>query len=559
MPKQKESKELNTSIKDFVTIMDKQIGKLKSDDPKSALKETTSKDNKGNMTKDVNDSHKPKTQKTPKTPKQQINDTTQSDNTQKSTTCKRSASQISPIEDKPGKKQKEKPTTTQPDTITKTTDIQQEEASITQRADKIRDISTEQEHHNQTGPYLEHGYDNTNPILQELLTTLRDIQKSIVDLDGKLDRELNTREKEHTELNEKLTTQQIKIKSLETANKELKEENKIIQNNLLNMQKELLRLKVDFIGIPESPYETPDQLRNKILEAMLPTCDGPTEEIRWQTCKNIPISDCHRIGSYSKTKKRAVRVTYMLMQHKLCLLSRKNALNPGIYVDEAYPEQIQKRRMSLRPILKLAKSKPEYKGKCKLEYDKLIIKGIHYTVNTLNKLPIDLAPYKTAQISSSTSTIFHGQHSPLSNFHYSPFTINGQEFQTAEKYIQYQKASYFNDVETAEKILISKDPFESKTLSRNIVNYDNEAWKHNAKSICYPGIQAKFEQNPLLAKFLIATKPTTLAESCYDRLWGTGMALQDKNALNESHWANIGILGSILMDLRDNILPSKMD
>ena len=292
---------------------------------------------------------------------------------------------------------------------------------------------------------------------------------------------------------------------------------------------------------------------------MLPTCDGPNEEMKWQTCKNIPITDCHRIGTYSKTKKRAVRVTFMLMQHKLCLLSHKNALNPGIYVDEAYPECIQKRRMSLRPILKLAKSKPEYKGKCKLDYDSLIIKGIKYTVDSLSRLPTDLAPYKTAQMNSGTSTIFHGQHSPLSNFHYSPFTINGQEFQTAEKYIQYQKACYFNDVETAEKILISKDPFESKTLSRNIVNYNNESWKHIAKSTCYPGIQAKFEQNPLLAKFLIATKPMTLAESCYDKLWGTGMALHDKNALNESHWANIGLLGSILMDLRDNILPSKMD
>ena len=107
----------------------------------------------------------------------------------------------------------------------------------------------------------------------------------------------------------------------------------------------------------------------------------------------------------------------MLMQHKLCLLSRKNALNPGIYVDEAYPESIQKWRMSLRPILKLAKSKPEYKGKCKLDYDSLIIKGIKYTVDSLSRLPPDLAPYKTAQINSSTSTIFHGQHSPLSNFH----------------------------------------------------------------------------------------------------------------------------------------------
>ena len=246
------------------------------------------------------------------------------------------------------------------------------------------------------------------------------------------------------------------------------------------------------------------------------------------------------------------------MKHKLCLLNCKNTLNPGIYVDEAYPEIVQKWRMTLQPILKLAKSKTEYKGKCKLDYDSLIIKGTRYTVESLSRLPTDLAPYKTAQINSNTCTIFHGQHSPLSNFHYSPFTIDDQEFQTAEKYIQYQKACYFNNQETAEKILTSKDPFESKTLGRNIANYNNESWKHIAKSACYPGICAKFEQNPLLAKFLIATKPMTLAKSCYDKLWGTGMALHDKNALNKSYWAKTGLLGTILTDLRDNILPTIM-
>ena len=51
----------------------------------------------------------------------------------------------------------------------------------------------------------------------------------------------------------------------------------------------------------------------------------------------------------------------------------------------------------------------------------------------------------------------------------------------------------------------------------------------------------------------------TLAESCYDKLWGTGLALNDKNALNESYWANTRLLGTILMDLRDNILPTNMD
>ena len=144
--------------------------------------------------------------------------------------------------------------------------------------------------------------------------------------------------------------------------------------------------------------------------------------------------------------------------------------------------------MALRPILKLANYKTEYRGKCKLKNDCLIVKGTKYTIETLNKLPTELAPYKSAQINSDTCTVFHGQHSPLSNFHLSPFTIDGQEYQTAEKYIQYQKARHFNDQETAEKILISKNPFEAKTLSRNIQNYDKESWKHTAKSACYPGI-----------------------------------------------------------------------
>ena len=125
-----------------------------------------------------------------------------------------------------------------------------------------------------------HGHD-TNPILQDLLEELRDIKNSILSVDAKLDHELNTRVKDHKELADIVTSQQTKLKSLDTANKELQEQNRLLQNNLLNAQKDLLRLKVDFIGISESPYETPEQLRNKIAEAMLPTCDGSNKDIKW--------------------------------------------------------------------------------------------------------------------------------------------------------------------------------------------------------------------------------------------------------------------------------------
>ena len=77
-----------------------------------------------------------------------------------------------------------------------------------------------------------------------------------------------------------------------------------------------------------------------------------------------------------------------------------------------------------------------------------------------------------------------------------------------------------------------------------------------AKDICFPGIRAKFMQNPLLLKFLQSTTPLTLAESSYDKLCGTGISLYDTNALKQTHWANQGILGEILSRIRkENKLP----
>ena len=46
-----------------------------------------------------------------------------------------------------------------------------------------------------------------------------------------------------------------------------------------------------------------------------------------------------------------------------------------------------------------------------------------------------------------------------------------------------------------------------------------------------------------------------LAESTYDKLWGTGLSLYDPNALNQTYWANQGILGEILSQIRKDNAP----
>ena len=114
----------NTSIKDFVTIIDKQIVKLKDTDPPQEPKEISSK---STTPKDATESNKVKTPKTipkqthnktvksketiqnikVKTPRQHNNNNTEHDDKHKGVSTKRNASVQSPLESNPRKKQKD--------------------------------------------------------------------------------------------------------------------------------------------------------------------------------------------------------------------------------------------------------------------------------------------------------------------------------------------------------------------------------------------------------------------------------------------------------------------
>ena len=94
--------------------------------------------------------------------------------------------------------------------------------------------------------------------------------------------------------------------------------------------------------------------------------------------------------------------------------------------------------------------------------DRLIVNGTTYTVFNLHQLPTDLAPYKAAQKVNDTTIGFSGELSPWSNFHRSPFELNGQNFNTAEHWIQYVKSNLFGDTTTTELIMNSENALDAK-------------------------------------------------------------------------------------------------
>ena len=98
---------------------------------------------------------------------------------------------------------------------------------------------------------------------------------------------------------------------------------------------------------------------------------------------------------------------------------------------------------------------PSLKDKSKMEDDYLVINGTRYGIDEINKLPEEIAAYKSAQKTDDRTLAFHREFSPFSNFHPCHFTINQQSFHSMEQFLQYQKALMFGDSVTAYEILMT--------------------------------------------------------------------------------------------------------
>ena len=250
-----------------------------------------------------------------------------------------------------------------------------------------------------------------------------------------------------------------------------------------------------------------------------------------------------------------ISVMFAKYDDKENVMKNKRNLPGGVYINDEYPVEIKKNRDKLRTVLRLAQGLPQYRDKCKLSGDRLIINGITYTVEEMNKLPHDLAPYLAVQKENAECIVFHGELSPWSNFHRSLFVVNGQQYHSAEQWIQFQKAMLFGDSNIANQILRSSTPRECKRLSHYIHGVDQAKWKSEGFDLCLDGIRAKFSQNRDLYAMLKTTEPKVLVEASNDKVWGTDISLRDSQAPNTNKWSGKGWLSNMLTIIRDEYQP----
>jgi ribA/ribD-fused uncharacterized protein len=153
---------------------------------------------------------------------------------------------------------------------------------------------------------------------------------------------------------------------------------------------------------------------------------------------------------------------------------------------------------------------------------------------------------------------FYKIKSPFSQWYKSNFKVDEITFNCAEQYMMYKKAMLFDDVETANKILKTKNQREQKQLGRMVRNFNQAVWDKNCKDIVYKANWEKFTQNKELKKILLETKGTILVEaSPNDTIWGIGLSIENPDRFDKSKWKGKNWLGEILTDVREKLDKDK--
>ena len=360
-------------------------------------------------------------------------------------------------------------------------------------------------------------------------------------------KELEDCKKELAEMKIEMNDLKTQVNILECDKVELQVQCRLLSESHLKAETHRREQNLVFEGVQETYGEDTQMLHNKIVRVlnhmMIFAGNGAT----------VPIARVHRVGPFVKGKNWPIVCHFARYYDMQLLLKNRTQLPDGVFVHEDYPPEIEDRRHVLRPIFNKARKSSEYKGKCRLMQDKLILDGKAFTVNNLKDLPKSLHPRTAAEKCNQEALVFFTQGSPFSNFYLAPFVIDYTRYVNNEQYIQAKKAELFNDDDSHSKIMQTSNPYAIKTIGSRVRNFIKQKWEQHARKIAMDACTAKFAQNPDLLEILLSTDNKDIGEASTDPFRGIGKSLNDDNVLDQSLWTGDNVLGHVLMTVRKNL------
>ncbi|WP_284123952.1 NADAR family protein [Parerythrobacter aestuarii] len=147
----------------------------------------------------------------------------------------------------------------------------------------------------------------------------------------------------------------------------------------------------------------------------------------------------------------------------------------------------------------------------------------------------------------------------FSQWHPTPFEVEGVAYNCAEQYMMAAKASLFGAEAIYSQIMGSDDPALHKRLGAQVKSFDSATWSRWRYHIVHTASIAKFSQNAGARRRLRNTAPSMLVEANpRDWVWGNGLAADDPATHDPNQWRGTNFLGRILTLVRDNLSEEEM-
>ena len=232
----------------------------------------------------------------------------------------------------------------------------------------------------------------------------------------------------------------------------LRAEMKGVQTKLNKLEDRSLECNFILHGIDEESTDDQEGRIEKVYKAITINRHCPSE--RLQVARKVEIVRTRRLGKAEPNRTRPLCVKFSSKYNAEQIFSNHFSKDQGMYVDKKWSYETEKDRRLPRPILKVAKGLKEYKCKCRLEGNQLVIDGKRYSKDNLDQLPRSLDIMKV----TTKSLGFFGELCPLSNFYPSPFIFNGINYHSSEQLIQHVKSKFCGDRQTERNILAAKPP-----------------------------------------------------------------------------------------------------
>ena len=389
----------------------------------------------------------------------------------------------------------------------------------------------------ETSQRIEYLTNATNSINQRISDLCNEVKTSVDAANAKADRALQLIET-YADQNAKLTSE---VAYLSDALKFVLSEQQRHETHILKNESYSRRENLVFRGFPPNDREPCDVKVRRVLSTTMGI----------EGADAMPFSRCH----YLKDR-REIIVRFERSTDRTYVWSKRFApKNSSFYVSEDFPHAIEAQRRQLYPILKAAKTIPQYQKKITVRENRLIVEDKSYHCDNLHKLPANLDPRKLAEKSSATVCVFGGSTSryhELSNFFQRDFTYEHRKYNTVEQAYQHKKARLAGDQNKQREIMFNGNPAIQKTLGQKVTGLDQVQWDAEKYNIMKEILVSKFTQHDDLKDVLLNTGEHVLAEANRnDNDFGIGMSLNHPHVLDQRKWArNSNKLGSILMDIR---------